>query len=374
MLIDSQGRFVTGRRFPELVRVNAHLQQDGLSMRAPGMPPLTINYRQLQRSYHPVTVWDDTLQAQVGDPAWDAWFSDYLHTDCRLVYFGQQSHRLTRKGHQPVAFADGYPLLLTSMASLADLNCRLEQPIGMNRFRPNLVIDGDVPFGEDSWQRIRIGTIEFDVVKPCSRCVFTTVDPDTGRVDPGRQPLATLQNFRRNPAGEIDFGMNLIALGRGNLSRGDKLEVLAVKEPIRYPDEAPYSDPAAGLESAAVTGDASRHSVSENTARGKPQIPPATSNSQPQESPMKQITLLFDNLDTVVTGNTRENILEQAEQAGMDLPFSCRSGTCGTCRMRLISGEVEVLEDAGLSQQELDDNQILICSCIPKTDLVLNQI
>lgn len=89
---------------------------------------------------------------------------------------------------------------------------------------------------------------------------------------------------------------------------------------------------------------------------------------------MKQVTLLFDNLDTVVTGNTRDNILEQAEQAGLDLPYSCRTGTCGTCRMKLISGDVEVLEDAALSQQELDDNQILICSCIPKSDLVLNQI
>jgi len=89
---------------------------------------------------------------------------------------------------------------------------------------------------------------------------------------------------------------------------------------------------------------------------------------------MNPVRLLFDDLDTTVTGNTHETILEQAEQAGLELPYSCRTGTCGTCRMKLISGEVEVLEDAGLSQQELDDNQILICSCIPKSDLVLNQV
>jgi len=392
MLIDANGQFITGRRFPALVQVNAVLQPAGLSLYAPGMLPLAIHYRQLRQQYQPVTIWGHALQAQAGDPAWDAWFSDYLGSACRLVFFGQQSHRLTQRGQQPVAFADGYPLLLTSRDSLADLNRRLHRPVGMARFRPNLIIEGAAPFAEDGWQRIRIGAIEFDVVKPCSRCIFTTVDPDSGEADAEQQPLATLKRFRRNPDGEIDFGMNLIARSRGLLRRGDPVEVLARRDPQRYADGAPYrhrqtDEPQAGstpeeMGATVATGvhrqqtyQQRRTSARKETGGNVPLRGALLPQGHIQEEvPMTQVTLLFDDLDTLVTGNTQDTILEQAEQAGLELPYSCRTGTCGTCRMKLISGEVEILEDAGLSQQELDDNQILICSCIPKTDLVLNQV
>jgi uncharacterized protein YcbX len=124
-----------------------------------------------------------------------------------------------------VSFADAFPLLLISEASLAGLNARMAQPVPMARFRPNLVVAETAAHAEDDWRRIRIGVLEFDVVKACTRCVFTTVDPATGNFDPGGEPLATLKQYRRTAAG-VTFGQNLIPRSFGQISVGDRVEVL----------------------------------------------------------------------------------------------------------------------------------------------------
>ena len=122
-----------------------------------------------------------------------------------------------------MSFADGYPLLLTSEASLADLNRRMDRALPMDRFRANLVIDGEVPFAEDEWARIRVGSTKFRVVKPCARCVVTTTDQRTGARGP--EPLRTLASFR-NAGGKVLFGENLIHDGPGPVRLGDPVEVL----------------------------------------------------------------------------------------------------------------------------------------------------
>jgi uncharacterized protein YcbX len=126
-----------------------------------------------------------------------------------------------------VSFADGYPLLLTTDASLGALNDRLDRPVPMNRFRPNLVVDGETPFGEDGWALIRVGEVRLRVVKPCARCVVTTVDQETGEV--GREPLRTLATFRRHEDGGVLFGQNVVHEGPGVLRVGDDVEVLEPK-------------------------------------------------------------------------------------------------------------------------------------------------
>jgi uncharacterized protein YcbX len=126
-----------------------------------------------------------------------------------------------------VSFADGFPLLLISEASLADLNGRLETPVSMRRFRPNLVVDGERAYAEDQWRRIRVGDVEFEGAKNCSRCVFTTIDPDTGVKDPTREPLRTLGGYRRKPQGGVYFGQNLIPRSGGAIHVGDRVEILA---------------------------------------------------------------------------------------------------------------------------------------------------
>jgi len=125
-----------------------------------------------------------------------------------------------------VSFADGFPLLLISQAALDQLNAKLAAPVPMLRFRPNLVVAGTAPHAEDHWKRIRVGTIEFEVLKPCVRCVFTTVEFERGAFDPSGEPLRTLLKYRRSAEG-VTFGQNLIPRGRGTLRRGDAVEVLA---------------------------------------------------------------------------------------------------------------------------------------------------
>ncbi|HLE91652.1 MAG TPA: MOSC domain-containing protein, partial [Anaerolineales bacterium] len=121
-------------------------------------------------------------------------------------------------------FADAYPILLTSEESLSDLNSRLEAPVPMNRFRPNIVVKGCEPFAEDTWKRIRIGNVELAVVKPCARCVVTTIDKET--LEQGKEPLKTLGRYRRHELGAI-FGQNVISLNEGSVRLGMNVEVLS---------------------------------------------------------------------------------------------------------------------------------------------------
>ena len=124
-----------------------------------------------------------------------------------------------------VGFADGYPLLLISEASLADLNSRLATPLPMNRFRPNIVVTGCEPYAEDTWQRIQIGGLGFDIVKPCARCATTTTDQATGAR--GKEPLKTLATYRDGPDSGPLFGQNVIHAGVGAIRVGDEVEVAA---------------------------------------------------------------------------------------------------------------------------------------------------
>jgi uncharacterized protein YcbX len=172
-------------------------------------------------------VWRDQTEGEAAGVEADAWLSGLLGLRCRLLYMPPSTCRqVSLEYGQPgdrVSFADGYPLLLTSEASLAELNRRLDRALPMDRFRPNLVIDGKVPFAEDDWARIRVGSTEFRVAKSCARCVVTTTDQRTGARGP--EPLRTLASFR-NVGGKILFGENLIHEGPGPVRLGDPVEVL----------------------------------------------------------------------------------------------------------------------------------------------------
>ncbi|MCF9011005.1 MOSC domain-containing protein, partial [Pseudomonas carnis] len=120
---------------------------------------------------------------------------------------------------------DGYPLLLIGQGSLDDLCEKIGRPMQMLRFRPNLVIEGAEAFAEDGWKRLRIGDVEFRVVKPCSRCILTTVDPQTGERSPDREPFATLETYRKTEKGAM-FGQNLVNDGIGRLEVGMPVTVL----------------------------------------------------------------------------------------------------------------------------------------------------
>jgi uncharacterized protein YcbX len=230
MLVDAEGRFITARQYPTLALVQTNVKDDVMQVRAARRSMLQLPLQPPDGQITSVTVWHDVCDAVPAGAEADAWFSDYLGLSCRLV---QMSDELVRgvnpdygQAGDEVSFADGFPLLLISEASLNDLNSRLQTPVSMRRFRPNLVVDGERAYQEDQWRRIRVGDVEFEGVKNCSRCVFTTIDPDTGVRHPDKEPLRTLGRYRRKPQGGVYFGQNLIPRSGGVIHVGDKVEIL----------------------------------------------------------------------------------------------------------------------------------------------------
>ncbi len=230
MLVDDQGRFITARQQSRLATVQSALRDDVLEVSAAGLGVLRLPLVPAERCMTRVSVWRDSLQAVLAGAAADAWFSEFLGQSCRLVQLTDDLVRGVNPQYgQPgdeVSFADGYPLLLISEASLADLNGRLARPVEMRRFRPNLVVDGELPYAEDGWRRLRVGEVEFAGVKNCSRCIFTTIDPDSGEKDAAGEPLRTLGSYRRRPQGGVYFGQNLIPRSGGVIRVGDPVTVL----------------------------------------------------------------------------------------------------------------------------------------------------
>jgi uncharacterized protein YcbX len=226
MLVDETGQFISQRECPRLALLRPTLQGGLLSVVAPGQAPLQLPLRPSWSATTRVTVWDDPCEAAwLGERAAD-WFSTALGRCCSLVYMPDEAYRPADPTFAPsgtrVSFADGFPFLMISEESLADLNSRMPKPVPMNRFRPNLVIAGGEAYVEDSLGRFAIGELSFRVVKPCARCVLTTTDQATGRR--GREPLRTLATYRRRN-GEVLFGQNVVHSGRGILSLGDHLEL-----------------------------------------------------------------------------------------------------------------------------------------------------
>ncbi len=229
MVVDADGRFLTGRQLPRLTLVRAQPGPHGLSLDAPGMPSLEVPFP-LTGTTVPVSVWKSDIAARPTDASADAWLSGFLQQPVRLVHMDDGVVRPMTDVHSQagdeVSFADAFPLLLVSQAALDGLNTRLARPVSMLQFRPNLVVDGVPAHAEDGWKRIRVGDVEFDVAKACTRCVFTTVDPMRGERDPDGEPLRTLIGYRRTPDG-VTFGQNLIPRSPGMVHVGDAVELLA---------------------------------------------------------------------------------------------------------------------------------------------------
>ena len=192
---------------------------------------LDIPLEQMTDELLTATVWDDTMPVRAVGAAADRWFSRVLGFACRLVRMPDTTRRAAdpryaRPG-DVVSFADGYPILLVGTSSLADLNGRLAEPVGMARFRPNLIVSGVGPFAEDRWARFLVGEVAFRGVKPCARCVLTTIDPETG--ERGPEPLKTLAAYRTFHR-KVLFGQNVLPDSPGRLRVGAVVRVLEEKD------------------------------------------------------------------------------------------------------------------------------------------------
>lgn len=226
MIVDQDGEMVTQRKVPQLALITPALQPTSLALRAAGMKELKVPLT----SHGPRTravVWKHETKAidQGADPA--GWLSEFLGMPVRLVRWADDQVRPVSKRHTErdaqTAFSDGYPLLLISEASLKALNDRLETPLPMTRFRPNIVVKGCQAFEEDSWKELQIGDLGISVVKPCDRCSITTVDPVTAETGP--EPLRTLATFRKD-GNKVLFGQNCIHHDFGMIRVGDPVRVV----------------------------------------------------------------------------------------------------------------------------------------------------
>ena len=225
MLVDETGEFMSQRAHPRMALISIRFSAEHLIVGAPGMPELEVPLFPQAPDSIDVRVWGDTNRgALVGEEA-DRWFGEFLRFPCRLVHKPADDVRLVdssfaESGDQ-VGFADGFAFLLISEASLEDLNMKLEDPLPMNRFRPNFVVRGCGPYAEDGWSRLRIGSVPFRVAEPCPRCAITTVDQESGTR--GKEPLRTLATYRKS-GGEVFFGRNLIHDTLGTVRVGDPVE------------------------------------------------------------------------------------------------------------------------------------------------------
>ena len=306
MITEADGTFITARQFPQMVRFTPSPLHDGLHLTAPDGSSALVRFADFAAQDAPTEVWGNHFTARVAPDAINQWLSGFFSRSVQLRWVGPQlTRRVKRHAGVPLSFADGFPYLLVNDASLRDLQQRCPAGVQVEQFRPNIVVSGATAWEEDNWKVIRIGEVIFDVAKPCSRCIFTTVSPEKGQKHPSGEPLATLQTFRTAPDnGDVDFGLNLIAR-----NSGETVEVA----------------------------------------------------QQPNA------TVTIDWQGQAFQGNNQQVLLEQLENQGIRVPYSCRAGICGCCRIKLLEGEVNPLKRSALG----DDGTILSCSCVPKTALKL---
>ena len=300
MVTEPDGTFITARQFPQMVRFTPSPLHDGLHLTAPDGSSAVIRFADFAPVDAPTEVWGNHFTARIAPDEINRWLSGFFSRDVQLRWVGPElTRRVKRHDAVPLSFADGFPFLLTNEASLRDL-------------------------------QVRIGSVIFDVVKPCSRCIFTTVSPEKGQKHPSGEPLKTLQSFRTaQDNSDVDFGQNLIPRSSGAIRVGDEVEILA-RGPARV-----YGS---GQEEEFVDVETNVASAVDIHWQGN-----------------------------VIRGNNQQVLLEQLEQAGIRIPYSCRAGICGCCRIRLVDGEVSALKKSAIG----NDGTILCCSCVPKTSVQL---
>lgn len=241
MLVDEKNKFLTQREFPKMATIGVEITKNGLAVSSDNKS-LEIPFETNSDETASVKIWSSRCRAKVYEKSVNRWFSDVLQTDCKLVLMPEDATRKVNYFYavhktDAVSFADGYPVLLTGEESLTDLNSRLKTPVPMNRFRPNLIVSGADAFAEDGWKQIKIGDAVFHVVKPCGRCVMTTIEQESGEKQ-GTEPLKTLASYRipkRSIKKKILFGQNLIAENVGAvLNVGDEIEIIETKNSPQF--------------------------------------------------------------------------------------------------------------------------------------------
>jgi uncharacterized protein YcbX len=235
MIVDAGGTFLTQREIPKLAQLSVGLIDDGLALAAPSMESFKIHFgTQCERQN--VRVWRSHVNALKGGEAINEALSKWLGRDVSLVFMDETAERISNPkwthGDSPVSFADGYPILVTTTGSLNAVNAQITkdggEPVGMRRFRPNIVIDTDKAWVEDGWKQIQIGDVVLDLVKPCARCLITSIDQETGEKYPNF-PLRALKKLHpstdpNNPG--VLFGVNAVPRVLSKINTHDEIHIL----------------------------------------------------------------------------------------------------------------------------------------------------
>ena len=228
MVVRADGKFMTQREFPQMCLIDPRVSENQVSLKAPGMPEFGFSPTQ-EGATVTTKVWGDDVRGIVQSADVNEWFSSYLKSHVQLVAFDEEFERRVDGDFavaetDVVGFADGFSMLLVSAESLEHLNAKLEAPVDMNRFRPNIVVTGCDPHAEDTWKALTVGDVAMSGVKPCARCTVIGVEQKTG--ERGNQPTAVLAEYRRFTEG-VMFGMNMIHHATGRISVGDQISVTA---------------------------------------------------------------------------------------------------------------------------------------------------
>lgn len=241
MLSDAEGQMITQRQDENLARVRIELLGDAFRVSGDGLEPVVVDPTEVSDERSSIILFRREVLGHRSPAAIDAWFSRFLGYEARLLYQTEQDHRLCDPdfavvpGEDKVGFADAFPFLISTEATLSRVNGLLAEPVPMNRFRPNIVVGGTGPDAEYDWKHLTVGEAEFSIVKPCTRCVMTTIDQEQG-VKTGKEPLAALgrayflsASFGQASVKGVVFGENAIATRTGALAVGDQVRVLEEK-------------------------------------------------------------------------------------------------------------------------------------------------
>lgn len=225
IIVDAENNQITQRTHPHLSQIKIRIESDNIVASHNGFADLEIPLTISQDPKINVTVWNEQqVEALEADSVINSWISKVAKSECRLAFMPEDGKRAINperaRNNENVSFADGYPYLIVSEESLEDLNSRMEKTLPMHRFRPNIVVAGEKPYGEDGWKDFKIGTVDFYGTNACKRCVFTTINQETG--EKGVEPLKTLATYRREGS-EVIFGLNAIASSDGIIKTGDHI-------------------------------------------------------------------------------------------------------------------------------------------------------
>lgn len=331
MLTTPTGELITAKEFPSLLSFKTGIIHNGITITAPDKNVLTVYYHDFSSTLEHTRVWGNMFTVHIASITVNRWLSEYIHQDVQLRWLGEESTRRIKKYPTILSsFSDSYPFLLINQSSINMLQQRCATQLSSNLFRANIVVTGEQAFAEDRWKTIQIGDITFELIKPCSRYMITILDPKTGIPNKNNEPLSTLRSFRLDNNHNIDFGHYLIALNEGKITINASVNVIKQREPKHY-------------------------------------LPAKVTPSEllPPNPIIHPVTIHYAGITFI--GNTQQILLEQFEAQGLNIPYSCRSGRCGACRVRLKEGQVRSLNQEAVSKH----GYILCCSCIPLTNLVL---